>query len=99
MVQEGILFDGGMGQELVKRNSSQKNPLWSAEALMNNLQSVVKLHKEFLNAGSSVITLNSYSCTPQRLRRLGLEVMFEKLQKMSVKAAKNSLESKLNPSI
>ncbi len=88
-----MLFDGGMGQELVKRNSSQKDPLWSSKALIDNFQSVINLHKEFLEAGSSVITLNSYSCTPQRLKRLGLEDMFEKLQKISVKAAKIAIKS------
>ena len=88
-----MLFDGGMGQELVKRNSSQKDPLWSSKALIDNIESVINLHKEFMDAGASIITLNSYSCTPQRLRKLGLEDMFEKLQKQSAKAAKIALES------
>ncbi len=92
-MQEVILFDGGMGQELVKRNSSQNDPLWSSKSLIDNLQSVVNLHKEFLEAGASIITLNSYSCTPQRLRRLGQESIFEKLQNNSIRAAKMALKS------
>ena len=31
-----ILFDGGMGQELVHRNNSTNDPLWSARVLMDN---------------------------------------------------------------
>ena len=56
-----MLFDGGMGQELVKRNKSQNDPLWSSKILIDNLQLVTNLHKEFLDAGSSVLTLNSYA--------------------------------------
>ncbi len=88
-----MLFDGGMGQELVKRNKSQNDPLWSSRILMEDIQLVVKLHKEFLEAGSLVLTLNSYACTPQRLSRFGYEDLFEKLQKLSIKAAKAAIES------
>ena len=83
-----MLFDGGMGQELVKRNKSQNDPLWSSKVLMEDLQLVINLHKEFLDSGSSVLTLNSYACTPQRLKRFGQESLFEKLQKKSIQAAK-----------
>jgi S-methylmethionine-dependent homocysteine/selenocysteine methylase len=48
---------------------------------------VVNLHKDFINAGAEAITLNSYSVTPQRLKRFNLENMFEKLQKTAIKAA------------
>ena len=92
-MQDVMLFDGGMGQELVKRNKSQNDPLWSSKILIDNLQLVTNLHKEFLDAGSSVLTLNSYACTPQRLSRFGQENLFEKLQRMSAKAAKAAKES------
>ena len=71
-----MLFDGGIGQELVKRNLSTKDPLWSARVLLDNFELVKNLHIEFLNSGSTVITTNSYSCTPQRLKRFNLENEF-----------------------
>ena len=92
-MQDVMLFDGGMGQELVKRNKSQNDPLWSSKVLMEDLQLVINLHKEFLDSGSSVLTLNSYACTPQRLKRFGQESLFEKLQKKSIQAAKIAKES------
>ncbi len=92
-MQDIMLFDGGMGQELVKRNKSQNDPLWSSKILMDDIQLVINLHKEFLDAGSSVLTLNSYACTPQRLSRFGKEHLFENLQKMSIRAAKKARES------
>ncbi len=81
-----------MGQELVKRNRSTDNPLWSAKVLLDNFDLVKQLHIDFINSGSTVITTNSYSCTPQRLRKYNLEKKFESLQKLAIKAAKNAIE-------
>ena len=39
-----MLLDGGIGQELVKRNSSTKDPLWSARVLLDNFESVSYTH-------------------------------------------------------
>ena len=95
-----VLFDGGMGQELVKRNLSTNDPMWSARVLLDNFELVKKLHIEFINAGSTVITTNSYSCTPQRLRRFNLEHEFEKLQNLAIKAAKTAIiETSTNRSV
>ena len=86
-----MLLDGGMGQELVKRNLSTKDPLWSARVLLDNFELVKNLHIEFLNSGSTVITTNSYSCTPQRLKRFNLENEFKNLQKLALRAAKEAI--------
>ena len=86
-----MLLDGGMGQELVKRNSSTNDPLWSARVLLDNFKLVKDLHIEFINSGSSVITTNSYSCTPQRLKRYNLENEFKHLQRLAIKAAKEAI--------
>ena len=86
-----MLLDGGMGQELVKRNSSTNDPLWSARVLLDNFKLVKDLHIEFINSGSSVITTNSYSCTPQRLKRFNLENEFKHLQRLAITAAKEAI--------
>ena len=62
-----ILFDGGMGQELVHRNNSTNDPLWSARVLMDNYSLVEGLHKEYIASGSKIIVTNSYSITPLSL--------------------------------
>ena len=86
-----MLLDGGLGQELVKRNSSTNDPLWSARVLLDNFKLVKDLHIEFINSGSSVITTNSYSCTPQRLKRYNLENKFKHLQRLAITAAKEAI--------
>lgn len=82
-----VLLDGGMGQELLKRSKLPAHPLWSAHVLMNEPELVEKLHIDFIEAGSRVITLNTYSATPERLERDGAEGMFVKLQDKAIELA------------
>ena len=49
-----MLFDGGIGQELVKRNLSTKDPLWSARVLLDNFE-LVKNLDEFKKRSDIII--------------------------------------------
>ncbi len=82
-----ILIDGGMGQELIHRSKVKPDGLWSARVMLDNYDLVVNLHKDFIKAGAEAITLNSYSVTPQKLKRYNLEELFIPLQKSAIKAA------------
>ncbi len=85
-----ILTDGGMGQELVRRSKSEPTPLWSARVLMDEPDLVRDLHAEFIRAGARVITINTYSATPERLAREGAEDLFQPLQKRGVELARQA---------
>ncbi|MDX8434924.1 homocysteine S-methyltransferase family protein [Mesorhizobium abyssinicae] len=87
-----ILTDGGMGQELVRRSKSEPTPLWSARVLIDEPDLVRNLHVEFIQAGARVITLNTYSATPERLAREGAEDLFKPLQKRGVELARQACE-------
>ncbi|MFT4997865.1 MAG: S-methylmethionine-dependent homocysteine/selenocysteine methylase, partial [Flavobacteriales bacterium] len=63
------LLDGGMGQELLRRSSRVVTPMWSADIMLNEPTLVRDLHREFIDSGARVITLNTYTATPQRLQR------------------------------
>ena len=91
-----ILIDGGMGQELIHRSKVKPDGLWSARVMMDNFELVVDLHKDFIKAGAEAITLNSYSITPQKLKRYNLEELFIPLQKSAIKAA---IEAKKSSSV
>ena len=91
-----ILIDGGMGQELIHRSKVNPDGLWSARVMMDNFELVVDLHKDFIKAGAEAITLNSYSITPQKLKRYNLEELFIPLQKSAIKAA---IEAKKSSSV
>lgn len=81
------LIDGGMGQELLKRSGAKPDPLWSAQVMMDYPDLVRDLHIDFIKAGARVITLNTYSVTPERLARDADESMFESLQSKAIEAA------------
>lgn len=63
------LLDGGMGQELLRRSTRAITPMWSADIMLNEPLLVRNLHREFIESGARVITLNTYTATPPRLKR------------------------------
>lgn len=79
-MNEIVLLDGGMGQELIARSSQPASPLWSAKILLDEPQLVADVHRDYVDAGATVLTLNSYAVTPQRLAAQGSEDLFETLQ-------------------
>jgi S-methylmethionine-dependent homocysteine/selenocysteine methylase len=85
-----ILTDGGMGQELVRRSSSDPTPLWSARVLIDEPDLVRDLHAEFIRAGARVITINTYSATPERLAREGAQELFKPLQQRGIELARQA---------
>ena len=74
-----------MGAELIKRGLTPRTGLWSARALLDEPEGVVQVHAEYIEAGASVITTNSYSTIPSYLAKAG---MAESYQELTVVAAK-----------
>jgi S-methylmethionine-dependent homocysteine/selenocysteine methylase len=87
-----VLLDGGMGQELAQRSSRSLSPLWSAQVMLDEPHLVTAVHRDFIEAGAQVITVNSYSATPQRLARDGDPGLFEPLHAAALSAARTARE-------
>jgi S-methylmethionine-dependent homocysteine/selenocysteine methylase len=87
MNKDVILIDGGMGQELYKRGLKGDEMLWSANALISAPDVVKEVHMEFIAAGAKVITTNTYSTKPGRLRRVGLDDQVEPLNRIACEMA------------
>lgn len=86
------LLDGGMGQELVKRQSGELTPLWGSTVMIEEPQTVVDVHSEYIKAGADVITINAYTATPERLTRHDAMDQFNQLQKAAVSLARQARE-------
>ena len=86
------VLDGGMGQELLRRSGRAATPLWSADIMMNDPTLVRDLHKDFIDSGARVITLNTYSATPERLDRHNALSHLEALHEGAIAAAKQAIE-------
>jgi S-methylmethionine-dependent homocysteine/selenocysteine methylase len=63
-VSDFILLDGGMGRELARIGAPFRQPEWSALALIEGAEFVTRAHAAFIEAGSQVITTNSYAINP-----------------------------------
>ena len=82
-----VLLDGGMGQELIARSSQPPSPLWSAKVMMDEPHIVEAVHRDYIESGAKVITLNAYSATPERLARDASQDLFEPLQAKAIEIA------------
>ncbi|MEE9281715.1 MAG: homocysteine S-methyltransferase family protein [Myxococcota bacterium] len=88
------LLDGGSGSELRAQGvevPSHVTSIWSAKALLDAPDAVVKVHRDYITAGADVITVNNYAVTPPLLAREGLENRFEEL---TLRAAELALRAR-----
>lgn len=85
------ILDGGMGQELIRRSSQPPSTLWSAHVMMHEPEIVEAVHREYIDSGAQVLTLNSYSATPERLARDASKDLFEPLQAKAIEIAKRAI--------
>jgi S-methylmethionine-dependent homocysteine/selenocysteine methylase len=86
-VTDVIVLDGGMGQELLRRTGSTPTSLWSADVMQRHPDAVVEVHRDYIDAGAEVITLNAYSATRCRLDHRGRADDYEPLQRLAVELA------------
>jgi homocysteine S-methyltransferase len=68
-----ILLDGAMGTELNRRGVDTGLPLWSAAALDLAPHIIREIHRDYVDAGSKVITANTFRTTPFTYRKTGLD--------------------------
>jgi len=89
-MQKIVLLDGGLGQEIFRRSGKPAHPLWSVQVMMEQPEVVQAVYQDFIKAGARIITLNTYSATPTRLRRDGQLEWFEKLQRKALAIAQDA---------
>ena len=86
------ILDGGMGGELIRREATPRNELWSAQALIDAPDTVLAVHKDYIAAGASIIITNSYSTIPSYLGKMGMESRFEELTTLAAKIARQAAD-------
>jgi S-methylmethionine-dependent homocysteine/selenocysteine methylase len=88
--QRTILLDGGMGRELRFRGVDVMTSIWSARALIDAPQVVREVHRDFIDAGADIITVNSYGIVKSSLAWAGIEDRFEALNLLACKLAEEA---------
>ncbi len=97
---DALLLDGAMGAELRSRGvhvRDYKSSLWSALACIEAPDAVIQLHRDYVDAGADVITVNNYAVTPALLAREGLEDELEALTLSAARCAVAARDSAPGP--
>ena len=81
-------LDGGLGQEIHKRSNNDAHPLWSVKVMFDQPNIVTKVHSDFIQSGSRVICLNTYTATQSRMTLNGFGEQLEIAHKTAIKLAK-----------
>ena len=84
------VLDGGMGGEIQRRVPEAAHGLWSASALINSPEMVTEIHREYIAAGATVITTNTYSTIPSYLGKGGLEHRYVELTETAARLARQA---------
>ena len=88
-----LILDGAMGTELQRRGVDTDLPLWSANALIVNPETVLQTHTEYIEAGADIITANTFRTTRRTMRRAGLPDRSRQLTATAVDLAREARES------
>ncbi len=67
MQTEIIVLDGGMGKHLERSGAPFRQPEWSALALLDDPDAVLRAHLDFIKSGAQVIIANAYAVVPFHL--------------------------------
>ena len=69
-----LLLQGAMGTQLLKKGVKLPLPLWSASANIDDRETVMEIHKDYLNAGADIITTNTFRTTTYTYHKAGFSM-------------------------
>lgn len=84
---EVIIFDGGIGTELERRNVPMNSANWCGAAMFTHTDIVRQVHEDYILSGVDVITTNSFGTARHMLTPAGLEDRFEEINQQAVEMA------------
>lgn len=79
-----LILDGAMGSLLQQNGIRIDEHLWASKANTENPETVIKFHKEYINAGADIITTNTFRTNPSAYKQTYLNISNETFVKESV---------------
>jgi homocysteine S-methyltransferase len=70
-MKKTLILDGAVGTELINRGLKLPLPLWSASANLSHPKMITKIHQDYIDAGSDIITTNTFRATSWTYKKLG----------------------------
>ena len=98
-LKKPLIMDGAMGTELMRRGIELPLPLWSSMSNINQYDQVMNIHKDYIEAGSDIVTTNTFRTTPRTFIKAGYsknesETISTQCCNMAIKAAKQAVKKK-----
>ena len=85
-----LLLDSAMGSELERRGLSLDPPLWSARAIDEAPDAVLRIHRKNVDAGADILTANTFRTAPFTVDRTALRGKSAELSKRAVSLAREA---------
>lgn len=85
------ILDGALGTELSRWGLDTSPPLWSARALVDDIDAVVEIHQDHLRAGCRVLTACTFRTQERTLLRAGWGGRSHELNRLAVEAARRAI--------
>ncbi len=82
-----LILDGAVGSLLQQRGITIDRILWSSYANVVAPLKVIKVHREYINAGADIITTNTFRTNPIAYNKSSLNITNEKFVEQSVSLA------------
>ncbi|MEM7061301.1 MAG: homocysteine S-methyltransferase family protein [Pseudomonadota bacterium] len=82
-----ILLDGATGTELQRRGADMEPTAWCGAANVEHARTLTDIHLDYIQAGSRVVTANTFATSRMVLKRAGLGDKFAEINKVAVDAA------------
>ncbi|MCX7611764.1 MAG: homocysteine S-methyltransferase family protein [Ignavibacterium sp.] len=91
-IKRPLILDGAMGSLLEQRGLTNKDGTWSAKINFSYPEEIIKIHKDYINAGADIITTNTFRTNPYALKRAGID-NYKMYVKKALELAKTSIEN------
>lgn len=88
-----VLMDGGTSLELLARSANKAPRLWSAEYLLSEPDLVRSVHADYIAAGATVVTTNTYSASFTRMSMVMEQARVPQLQRLACELAKSARDA------
>jgi len=79
-MKKTLILDGAVGTELINRGLKLPLPLWSASANLSHPKMITKIHQDYIDAGSDIITTNTFRATSWTYKKLGYSNKIAKIK-------------------
>lgn len=86
-----VLLSGACGTELERRGAPTPLPLWSAQALIDRPDLVRDVHRDYVRAGATVVTADTFRTDRRTLAKAGVSIRARELVARAVALAREGV--------